>query len=85
MNKITRTFKKYNVNVSVYMYDKKTVDIINENIYDTNSTEKAMRYFEEKYEPIGKVVDVEFTNEDTTIKATMDIEIFLSLASIKVI
>lgn len=85
MNKITRTFKKYNVNVSVYMYDKETVDIINDNIYDINSTKEVMRYFEKKYEAIGKVVNIKFTNEDTTIKATMDVETFLSLATIKVI
>lgn len=85
MNKITRTFKKYNVNVSVYMYDKETVDIINDNIYDINSTKEVMRYFEKKYEAIGKVVNIKFTNEDTTIKATMDVETFLSLARIKVI
>lgn len=85
MNKITRTFKKYNVNVSVYMNDKKTVDVINENIYDINSTKEVMRYFEKKYENIGKVVDIEFTNEDETIKAEMDVSTFLSLATIKVI
>lgn len=85
MNKITRTFKKYNVNVSVYMNDKKTVDVINENIYDINSTKEVMRYFEKKYDAIGKVVDIEFTNEDETIKAEMDVNTFLSLATIKVI
>lgn len=85
MNKITRTFKKYNVNVSVYMNDRKTVDVINESIYDTNSPKEAMRYFAKKYESIGKVIDIEFTNEDETIKAVMDVNTFLSLATIKVI
>ncbi len=84
MNKITRTFKKYNVNLSVYMYDKKTIDVINDNIYDINSVKEAMRYFEKKYEAVGKVVDIEFTN-DETIKAKMDVNTFLSLATIKII
>lgn len=44
-----------------------------------------MRYFEKKYEHIGKVVDIEFTNENETIKAEMNVDAFLNLASIKVI
>ncbi len=84
MNKITRTFKMYNVNVSVYMKDKKTVDVINENIYDNNVRE-AMRYLRKKYEPIGTILEIEFTNRDETIKAEMDVETFLSLATIKFI
>lgn len=84
MNKITRTFKKYNVNVSVYMKDKKTVEVINENIYDNNARE-AMRYLRKKYEPIGTILEIEFTKNDETIKAEMDVDTFLSLATIKCI
>lgn len=84
MNKITRTFKKYNVNVTVYMTDKKTVDVINDDICG-NSAQEVMKYITKRYEKIGKVVEIEFTGNDETIKAEMDVNTFLNLATIKVV
>lgn len=85
MDKISRTFKEYNVDVTVYNKNSKCLDIINENIYDINSTEKTMKYFSKKFSDIGEVVDVKFTGNDRNIKAVMDLNTFLSLATLKVI
>ena len=69
------------MDVTVYNKNSKCLEVINENIYDINSTEKTMKYFSD----IGEVVDIEFTGNDRNIKAVMDLNTFLSLATIKVI
>ncbi len=85
MNKITRTFKKCGVSVSIYMFDSKTLEVINDYVFETINTKKAKYYFDKKYEKIGKVVDIDFTGNNEMIKAEMDVNTFLSLATIKVI
>ena len=85
MNKISRTFKEYNVDVTVYNQNSNCLDAINENIYDINNSAKTMKYFSKKFADMGEVVNIKFTGNDRKIKAVMDLNTFLSLATIKVI
>ena len=68
MKKITRTIERKFMEVVIY------------SCYDMNEKE-AFRYFSKKYASIGKVVNVRF-KEAESLKVSMDIETFVSLATV---
>lgn len=78
MKKITRTIKKDVVEVTLFMYDSKSLEKTVDYAYEM--TDKEMfKHFDKKYAPIGKVVNVE-VKEIENIKVSLDVETFVSLA-----
>lgn len=80
MKKITRTIKKDTVMVTMYSYDYKSLETTTDYAYEMTSKELT-KYFEKKYSSAGKVVSVEVI-ESETLKVSMDIETFVSLATV---
>lgn len=80
MKKITRTIKKYVVEITVYVYDTETLESTINYAYDMNPKE-ILKHFEKKYASLGKVVSVK-VKETENIKASLDVETFVSLATV---
>lgn len=80
MKKITRTIKKDVVEITMYAYDHETLEVIIDYAYEM-TTKELTKYFEKKYAPVGKVVSVK-VKEIENIKASLDVETFVSLATV---
>lgn len=80
MKKITRTIKKDVVEVTLFMYDSKSLEKTLDYAYEMTYNE-IFKYFDKKYASIGKVVNVE-VKETENIKASLDVETFVSLATV---
>ena len=80
MRKITRTIKKDTVEITVYLYDSMALEKLSDCAYEMSDKE-LLKYFEKKYSTVGKVVDV-IIKDTENIKVSMDIETFVSLATI---
>lgn len=80
MKKITRTIKKDIVEITFYAYDSEALETTVGYAYEKSSKE-LMRYFEKKYASVGKVVSVK-VKETENIKVTLDVETFVSLATV---
>lgn len=79
MKKITRTIERKFMEVVIYDYAKESLVTNIDSCYDMNE-KQAFRYFSKKYASIGKVVNVRF-KEAKSLKVSMDIETFVSLAT----
>lgn len=80
MRKITRTIKKDTVEITVYLYDRMELEKLSDCTYEMSDKE-LLKYFEKKYSTVGKVVDV-IIKDTENIKVSMDIETFVSLATV---
>lgn len=80
MKKITRTIKKCIAEIIIYAYDKNDLETVTDNVYEMSEKE-ATKHFEKKYKNIGKVVNVIYKDNEL-IKVSMDIETFVSLATV---
>ena len=80
MKKITRTIKKYVVEITIYAYDREALETTVGYAYDMSSKE-LMKHFEKKYASVGKVVSVK-VKETENIKVSLDLETFVSLATV---
>ena len=80
MRKITRTIKKDTVTVTIYSYDYKLLETTTDYAYEMTYKELT-KHFEKKYSSVGKVVSVEVI-ESEILKVSMDIETFVSLATV---
>ena len=80
MRKIMRTIKKDTVEIIVYLYDSMELEKFHECTYEMSDKE-LLKYFEKKYSTLGKVVDVIIIDTEN-IKASMDIDTFVSLATV---
>ena len=80
MRKITRTIKKDTVEITVYSYDSMALEKLSDCAYEM-SVKESLKYFEKKYSTVGKVVDV-IVKDTENIKVSMDVETFVSLATI---
>lgn len=80
MKKITRTIERKFMEVVIYDDARESLVTNIDSCYDMNEKE-AFRYFSKKYASIGKVVNVRF-KESETLKVFMDIETFVSLATV---
>lgn len=78
MKKITRTIKKYVVEVTIYAYDSESLETTTDFAYEMAAKELT-KHFEKKYLSVGKVVSVK-VKETENIKVSMDVETFVSLA-----
>lgn len=81
MKKITRTIERKFMEVVFYDDARESLVTNIDSCYDMNEKE-AFRYFSKKYASIGKVVNVRF-KEAESLKVSMDIETFVSLATVK--
>lgn len=80
MKKITRTIKKDVVEITLYTYDTESLETTTD--YSYEMTDKEMtKHFEKKYSSVGKVVSVK-VKESENIKVSMDVETFVSLATV---
>ena len=80
MKKITRTIKKDTVMVTMYSYDYKSLETTTDYAYEM-TVKELTKHFEKKYSSVGKVVSVEVI-ESETLKVSMDIDTFVSLATV---
>ena len=80
MKKITRTIKKYVVEITIYAYDNEALETTIGYVYEMNPKE-ILKHFEKKYASVGKVINVK-VKETETIKASLDVETFVSLATV---
>lgn len=80
MKKITRTIKKYVVEITIYAYDHEALETTINYAYEMNPKE-ILKHFEKKYASVGKVVSVK-VKEIENIKASLDVETFISLATV---
>lgn len=80
MKKITRTIKKYVVEITIYAYDHEALETTINYAYEMNPKE-ILKHFEKKYASVGKVVSVK-VKEIENIKASLDVETFVSLATV---
>lgn len=80
MKKITRTIERKFMEVVIYDDARESLVTNIDSCYDMNEKE-AFIYFSKKYSSIGKVVNVRF-KESETLKVSMDIETFVSLATV---
>ena len=80
MRKITRTIKKDTVEITVYLYDRMSLEKLTDCTYEMSDKE-LLKYFEKKYSTVGKVVDV-IIKDTENIKVSMDVETFVSLATV---
>ena len=80
MKKITRTIERKFMEVVIYDDARESLVTNIDSCYDMNEKE-AFRYFSKKYSSIGKVVNVRF-KESETLKVSMNIETFVSLATV---
>lgn len=80
MKKITRTIKKYVVEITMYAYDTESLETTT--VYAFEMTGKDLiKYFEKKYSSIGKVVSAKVKKTEN-IKVSMDVETFVSLSTV---
>ena len=80
MKKITRTIKKYVVEITIYAYDHEALETTIDYAYEMNP-EEILKHFEKKYASVGKVVNVK-VKETENIKVSLDVETFVSLATV---
>ena len=80
MKKITRTIKKDLVEVTMYAYDTESLKTTTDYAFEMTGKD-LIKYFEKKYSSIGKVVSAK-VKESENIKVSMDVETFVSLATI---
>lgn len=80
MKKITRTIKKDVVEITIYAYDREALETTVGYAYEMPSKE-LLKHFEKKYKSVGKVLSVK-VKETENIKASLDVETFVSLATI---
>jgi hypothetical protein len=80
MKKITRTIKKDVVEITIYAYDTESLETMTDYAFEMRGKD-LIRYFEKKYSSIGKVVSVK-VKESENIKASMDVETFVSLTTV---
>lgn len=80
MKKITRTIKKYVVEITIYAYDHEALETTIDYAYEMNP-KGMLKHFEKKYAPVGKVVSVK-VKETENIKVSLDVETFVSLAKV---
>lgn len=80
MKKITRTIKKNVVEITIYAYDHEALETTIGYVYEMNPKE-ILKHFEKKYASVGKVVSVK-VKETENIKASLDVETFVSLATV---
>lgn len=80
MKKITRTIKKDVVEITMYVYDTESLETTTDYAYEMTDKE-LIKHFEKKYSPIGKVVSTK-VKETENIKVSMDVETFVSLATV---
>lgn len=80
MKKITRTIKKDVVEITIYVYDRETLETTIDYAFEIPSKE-LMKHFEKKYASVGKVVSVK-VKETENIKVSLDIETFVTLATV---
>ena len=80
MKKITRTIERKFMEVKIYDEARESLVTNTDCCYEMNEKE-AFKYFSKKYSSIGKVVSVRF-KEAETLKVSMDVETFASLATV---
>lgn len=80
MKKITRMIKKDVVEVTMYAYDTESLETTTDFVYEMTDKE-LIKHFEKKYSSIGKVVSAK-VKETENIRASMDVETFVSLATV---
>ena len=80
MKKITRTIKRYVVEVTLYAYDKEAIERTIEYVYEIPEKELT-KYFEKKYSSVCKVISVK-VKDIKNIKVSLDVETFVSLATV---
>ena len=80
MKKITRTIKKDIVEITMYAYDTESLETTRDYAFEMTGKD-LIKYFEKKYSSIGKVVSVKVI-ETENIKVSMDVETFVSLATV---
>lgn len=80
MKKITRTIKKDVVEITIYAYDRGALETTVDYAYEMSSKE-LIKHFEKKYASVGKVVNAK-VKETENVKASIDVETFVSLAKI---
>lgn len=80
MKKITRTIKKDVVEITIYAYDREALETTVGYAYEMSSKD-LIKHFEKKYASVGKVVSVK-VKETENIKVSLDVETFVSLATI---
>lgn len=80
MKKITRTIKKDVIEVTMYAYDTESLETTIDFAYEMTDKE-LIKHFEKKYSSIGKVVSAK-VKETENIKVSMDVETFVSLATV---
>lgn len=80
MKRIIRTIKKDVVEVTMYAYDSESLETTTDFAYEMTDKE-LIKHFEKKYSPIGKVISAK-VKETENIKVSMDIETFISLATV---
>lgn len=80
MKKITRTIKKDVVEITIFAYDHEALETTIGYAYEMTPKE-MLKHFEKKYASVGKVVNVK-VKETENIKASLDVETFVSLATV---
>lgn len=80
MKKITRTIKRYVVEVTLYAYDTEAIERTIEYVYEIPEKE-LIKYFEKKYSSVCKVISVKVKDTEN-IKVSLDVETFVSLATV---
>lgn len=80
MKKLQELSKKDVVEITIYAYDRKALETTIGYAYEMLPKE-LMKHFEKKYSSVGKVVDVK-VKETENIKASLDVETFVSLATV---
>lgn len=80
MKKITRTIKKDVVEITMYAYDTESLETMTDYAFEMTGKD-LIKYFEKKYSSIGKVVSAK-VKETENIKVSMDVETFVSLATV---
>lgn len=80
MRKITRIIERKFTEITIYDESTESLVTTMDCCYEMSDKE-ALKYFEKKYSSTGKVVKVVFKEVDN-LKASMDVETFVSLATI---
>ena len=80
MKKITRTIKRKFTEITIYDDARESLVNTTDCCYEMSEKE-AFKHFEKKYSSIGKVVKVTFKGAEE-LKVSMDIETFVSLATV---
>ena len=80
MKKITRTIERKITEIIIYDDARESLVNTTDCCYEMSEKE-AFNHFKKKYSSIGKVVKVTFKGTDT-LKVSMDVETFVSLATV---